>query len=110
MSAKDAGRVNAPTGERAMSIALHDPKLWPLRMTRVEVATVCRVSVCTLNRRIREGRFIRPDGDGTWPRMKVRTYVLGGVEEVEKRYARHVARQPLAPPGAGLRARRYPRG
>lgn len=68
----------------ALALPLHDPSQWPMRMTRDEVAHVCRRSRRWLEIRIARGEFPPPDGDRMWARATVRRYVEGGIQQFDQ--------------------------
>lgn len=78
-----------------MSLPLHDPSLWPVRMTRSEVAQVLRISARTLRDRMRAARFPSPDDGISWDRDVVIRYVRGGVKAFEERAERKAQRSNL---------------
>jgi hypothetical protein len=79
-----------------MTIALHDSNLWPLRLTRSEVARIIRISDRELRRRIFEGRFPKPDDGKTWDRDVVIRYVKGGIRQLEREAERRQMRGQLS--------------
>lgn len=75
------------------SLPLNDPSQWPLRMTRREVAQVCRISERELRRRIKQGRFPKTDDGVTWSRGSVETFVAGKVRDFERTFEQEQRRQ-----------------
>lgn len=73
---------------RSVTIPLHDPSLWPMRMTRQDTATVLRISERELRRRIAQHRFPVPDDGRTWSREMVERYAKGTIREFERQYER----------------------
>lgn len=76
--------MNPTAFDTAALPPLHDATQWPLRMTRAEVAHVCRRSVRWVEIRMKRGTFPRPDGDGMWARAVVQRYVEGGIKAYER--------------------------
>ena len=72
----------------AQVLPLHDPALWPLRMTRLEVAHVLRRHPRTLFELGRQGRFPPPDSDHMWARATVQRYAEGHIREFDKLVAK----------------------
>lgn len=81
---------------KAAPIALHDPALWPVRMTVHEIAAVLRISRRSLYDRIARGRFPHSDDGRSWDRDVVERYVKGGIKAFEKQAARCERRQTLS--------------
>lgn len=69
-------------------VDIGQPGTWPMRLLRAEVATVCRISVRELQRRISTGRFPPPDDGRTWARDVVQRYVEGGIKQFERQRSR----------------------
>jgi hypothetical protein len=78
-----------------MSIPLHDPKLWPVRLTRAEIAAVLRISQRELRRRIAQGRFPQSDDGRTWHRDVVQRYAEGGIKQFERQAEKRERRGAL---------------
>jgi hypothetical protein len=76
----------------AVSLPLHDPSQWPVRMTVHEVAHVCRVSVRTVQRRVEAEAMPGPDRDGFFVRDEIARFLQGGVREFDKRRDRALRR------------------
>lgn len=71
-----------------ITLPLHDPSQWPLRMKRDEVAHVLRRSRAWLEQRIARGEFPRWDGDWMWDRDTVAWYAKGGIKKFDEAAAR----------------------
>lgn len=71
-----------------VTLPLHDPSQWPVRMTRCEVAHVLRISVRWLEVRITKGQFPRWDSDWMWDRDTVARYAQGGIRHFDAALAR----------------------
>lgn len=67
-----------------MNLPLHDASLWPLLMTKQEVAHVTRRSTRTIDRKIAAGTFPEPTSDGMWTRDEVAAYCQGGIRKFDE--------------------------
>jgi hypothetical protein len=67
-----------------MNLPLHDATQWPLRMTKAEVAHVCRGSVRTIERRVADGVMPGPDGDGFFLRVEIVNFLNGNVRKFDR--------------------------
>lgn len=88
---------------KACALSLTDYSQWPIRMTRTEVAHVCRCSRTTFYERVRTHRFPQPDGDGMWARATVVAYLTGGIQKFDDRHEREQRKTCLAAVNGGRR-------
>jgi hypothetical protein len=79
-----------------MTVPLHDPSLWPVRMKVAEIAVVLRISRRSLYDRIAQGRFPKSDDGRSWSRDVVKRYAEGGIKDYERSARKTAARQGLA--------------
>lgn len=68
----------------APALPLHDATLWPLLMTKEEVAAAIRKSTRTLERMVDAGLFPEPTAAGEWVRQDVIDYVEGKVRQFDR--------------------------
>jgi hypothetical protein len=71
----------------SVRLDIADPRSWPVRMLRGEVAAVLRISERELRRRINVGRIPPPDDGRTWSRTVVESIVNGTIRELERKAA-----------------------